>query len=579
MLCTTAYALSDKQSIEVDADLESATINISGKIDPKTAFHEATMTLIKPGIEIAELGGLSEDDSFTDIIAAYYQTTINTDGEYQFDDFKIKNNGGWYTVVITSDNGVRYNERKFLPDQNWIDTLKSEMSVNMYQALETHKEELKDITEIDIYYSFDSATKNTLLDNVVIDVADINLENVIKQITKLSIERDIVTTSSKQILKQYLFPEESDISAEYAMLIKDVFDISDSSNISTIKHFLDLNSGDKASVIEKASTISKRNLADVINALNISVIEYRIGKVGNWAEIFGIIESHKDTLQSLNFEGYKASDRRSDIDKSLMTKTFTGTEALCNYINTEVSKTTSSESGFGGGSSGGGSSGGGMVSSGGSSSGGGSGGNSSESGNVLSDGSQGNKDNGEQKSEDVFKDISNHSWAKEAIEYLYNKGIVAGTGEGNFSPNDAVTREAFVKMIVTAANIKAEGPCNFEDVSEGAWYYQSVVAAVNAGIVNGYSERIFGVGENIKREDMAVILAGLINSDINREGRREFTDSNEIAEYAKESVSKVSALGIINGFDDNTFAPKSFCTRAQAAVVIYNLIKVGGYNG
>ena len=117
-----------------------------------------------------------------------------------------------------------------------------------------------------------------------------------------------------------------------------------------------------------------------------------------------------------------------------------------------------------------------------------------------------------------------------------------------------------------------------EDAAKNAWYYEYVAAAVNAGIVHGYSDKIFGAGVNIKREDMAAMISSIIGDTV--AGREiNFVDAGEVSEYAKAGVSKASALGVITGFEDGTFKPKAYCTRAQAAVVIYNLIKVGGYNG
>ena len=50
-----------------------------------------------------------------------------------------------------------------------------------------------------------------------------------------------------------------------------------------------------------------------------------------------------------------------------------------------------------------------------------------------------------------------------------------------------------------------------------------------------------------------------------------YNDEKDINSYAKESVKKISAYGIMNGFEDGSFRPDSTVTRAMAAQVIYKI--------
>lgn len=86
--------------------------------------------------------------------------------------------------------------------------------------------------------------------------------------------------------------------------------------------------------------------------------------------------------------------------------------------------------------------------------------------------------------------------------------------------------------------------------------------------------KVFGIGENITREDMAVMCYRTLAEDTPdiREGIV-FDDGDNVSDYAKESVEKLYKKGIMNGMDNNLFVPKANATRAQAAVIIYNLIK------
>ena len=176
----------------------------------------------------------------------------------------------------------------------------------------------------------------------------------------------------------------------------------------------------------------------------------------------------------------------------------------------------------------------------------------------------------------TFTDIADVEWAKDAIEALAGKGIIAGKGEGIFDPNGLVTREQFAKMLVLAAEKYDESAVNeFTDIPEGDWSAAYVASAKAAGFVNGIGEGKFGYGESITREDMAVMIYNVMKSmgvDFS-EVKDSFVDYDQISDYAKEAVGALAAKGIINGVGDNMFAPKDTATRAQAALLVYAIVK------
>ena len=199
---------------------------------------------------------------------------------------------------------------------------------------------------------------------------------------------------------------------------------------------------------------------------------------------------------------------------------------------------------------------------------------SSSSGRKDNSGSYGTVIPPSNNTEVKFNDIYNYKWAEEAILSLAQKGIVSGDGSGNFRPQDYVKREEFAKMIVCALQLHdKEAKCSFDDVSADAWYYSYVASAYKSKLAYGKG-KVFGIGENITREDMAVMCYRTLAEDTPdiREGIV-FDDGDSVSDYAKESVEKLYKKGIMNGMDNNLFVPKANATRAQAAVIIYNLIK------
>ena len=212
----------------------------------------------------------------------------------------------------------------------------------------------------------------------------------------------------------------------------------------------------------------------------------------------------------------------------------------------------------GGGSGGGGSTGG--------SSGSGSG---SGSGPVIFDpGSINNNDDTEQPTEEqnvVFKDIDTVPWAEESILKLYGRGILSGRGDGNFAPNDTITRAEFVKVaVLSSGGTDPDAKAYFSDVPENHWGYSYIASAYEMGIINGISDGIFGEAMPITRQDMAVILDRIMEKQGIKENNVSlgFNDYDKISDYAREAVGHLSYLGIINGKDDGAFAPSAAATRA-----------------
>ena len=178
---------------------------------------------------------------------------------------------------------------------------------------------------------------------------------------------------------------------------------------------------------------------------------------------------------------------------------------------------------------------------------------------------------------EVFTDLANAEWAKEAILALYEKGIVSGVGNNLYAPGNNVTREQFIVMIMRALEIDAtENNQEFSDVLPGSYYEKYVATAKKLGIVNGISAEMFGTGANISRQDLAVMVVNAAKyKGMSLEGDKNiaFSDNESISAYAKEAVESLVKTGAINGFSDGTFKPKDSCTRAQAAKIIFEILK------
>lgn len=174
-----------------------------------------------------------------------------------------------------------------------------------------------------------------------------------------------------------------------------------------------------------------------------------------------------------------------------------------------------------------------------------------------------------------FNDISGVSWAYKAIDYLVERGVVNGRSEGVFAPNEFITRAEAVKLIVTAFNITSSNTENvFSDVKSDSWYHTYVTTAYQNGLINGVYGNTFAPDVPITRQDFAVMMSRLIKNK-NQNLQLNFSDNSQIASYAKDAVALLVERGVINGTDDNRFAPLDNTTRAQAAKILFEMIRTG----
>lgn len=175
----------------------------------------------------------------------------------------------------------------------------------------------------------------------------------------------------------------------------------------------------------------------------------------------------------------------------------------------------------------------------------------------------------------TFTDVSDGHWAYSSINSLKKLGIVHGRDDGSFGIDDTVTREEFVKMLLGSFGKEPEDiDGGFSDVDMNDWYAPYVNTAADMGIVSGIGRGLFGVGEKITRQDMAVLIARYLEKEgcvLNSVAGTAFTDDKTIADYAKESVYALKNLELISGMTDGSFRPGDNATRAQSAQMLYSV--------
>lgn len=177
-----------------------------------------------------------------------------------------------------------------------------------------------------------------------------------------------------------------------------------------------------------------------------------------------------------------------------------------------------------------------------------------------------------------FSDVTSQHWAYEGIKALAQKGIINGIGDGMFAPDSPVTREQFAKMIIEAFGLDiVVGDTGFTDVDANSWSYPYLISAYKYGVMNGYSASELGGTHEISRQDMAVMvwrMLDIVEKALPSGGSYDFSDSAQIADYAKEAITTLQFNSIISGMGDNMYMPNLTVNRAMAAVIIHRTLDV-----
>lgn len=277
---------------------------------------------------------------------------------------------------------------------------------------------------------------------------------------------------------------------------------------------------------------------------------------GDYTTVMSVLKDNSTEL-GISFEKYNqlSSEKQIKVQKIMASDTsYTDLEDIKElFDNTVEDVAKTSDGGRGGGSSSKGS-----------------GGSGSKSG-VIGQASVNVTNNGETSpSQKKFNDLDSVPWAADSINKFAELGFVNGKEDGKFAPNDSITREEFVAIAVRTFKLTGTSDLKFNDVQKDDWYYSAVCAAVSNNVIFGESDDSFGTGKKISREQIATIVYRLISDrmmDINKDGVS-FSDKEQISMYAQEAVAVLSSVGIINGYNDNTFKPQESATRAEATVIL-----------
>ncbi len=174
----------------------------------------------------------------------------------------------------------------------------------------------------------------------------------------------------------------------------------------------------------------------------------------------------------------------------------------------------------------------------------------------------------------TFADVPASAWYYDAVEYVYENGLMSGVSGGRFAPDDTLTRAMLVQTLYAMEGRPAAASAGFADVASGDWYASAVNWAAANGVVSGVSETGFGPNNALTREQLALILyrfAQYKGYDVaGTSDLAAYADGSSVSSWAAEAMGWAVDAGLISGVGGNQIAPTGTASRAQVAQILMN---------
>ena len=175
---------------------------------------------------------------------------------------------------------------------------------------------------------------------------------------------------------------------------------------------------------------------------------------------------------------------------------------------------------------------------------------------------------------DIFLDIAANAWYKDAVQYAYDNGLMTGVSATEFAPEATTTRAMIVSILARLEGVTTAEAAGFADVDDNDWYATAVNWAANVGVVNGYEDNTFRPNTAITREQLAAILMNYAAyKGEDVSARADLTSyTDQPSTWAEEAMSWAVAEGLINGVTADTLQPQGAATRAQVAAILQRFL-------
>ena len=174
---------------------------------------------------------------------------------------------------------------------------------------------------------------------------------------------------------------------------------------------------------------------------------------------------------------------------------------------------------------------------------------------------------------DIFIDVAPNAWYKDAVQYAYAGGLMTGVSADAFAPEQTTTRAMIVSILARLEGVTSAQAAGFADVSD-EWYATAVNWAASAGVVSGTGDGNFSPNAAITREQLAAMLMNYSawkGEDVS--DRADLSAySDQPSTWAEETMSWAVAEGLISGVTNTELQPQGNATRAQVAAILQRFL-------
>ena len=174
---------------------------------------------------------------------------------------------------------------------------------------------------------------------------------------------------------------------------------------------------------------------------------------------------------------------------------------------------------------------------------------------------------------DIFIDVAPNAWYKDAVQYAYAGGLMTGVSADAFAPEQTTTRAMIVSILARLEGVTSAQAAGFADVFD-EWYATAVNWAASAGVVSGTGDGNFSPNAAITREQLAAMLMNYSawkGEDVS--ARADLSAySDQPSTWAEETMSWAVAEGLISGVTNTELQPQGNATRAQVAAILQRFL-------
>ena len=174
---------------------------------------------------------------------------------------------------------------------------------------------------------------------------------------------------------------------------------------------------------------------------------------------------------------------------------------------------------------------------------------------------------------EIFTDVAPNAWYKDAVQYAYDNGLMTGVSADAFAPEQTTTRAMIVSILARLEGVESAQAAGFVDVND-EWYATAVNWAANVGVVNGYEDNTFRPNQPITREQLAAILMNYSAYKGQDVSARADLDNytDQPSAWATETMSWAVAEGLISSVTADQLQPQGNATRAQVAAILQRFL-------